>query len=83
MPTLTLLDRVAVVVGGTSGIGLALSQGLAAAAAHLHEHFVDQCFTERARYQAPLRPGYSIAIRPQSIAEYKDPHGAVWVRDAD
>jgi NAD(P)-dependent dehydrogenase (short-subunit alcohol dehydrogenase family) len=33
VPTLTLLDRVAVVVGGTSGIGLALLQGLAAAGA--------------------------------------------------
>ena len=26
---------------------------------HLHEHFVDPCVVERARYRAPSRPGYS------------------------
>jgi L-fuconate dehydratase len=50
---------------------------------HLHEHFVDPCVTKGARYVAPLRPGYSIAIRPPSIADYEYPHGRAWARHAD
>jgi L-fuconate dehydratase len=34
------------------------------------------------RYQAPLAPGFSAAMRPESIAEYAYPGGPVW-RDAD
>jgi L-fuconate dehydratase len=50
---------------------------------HLHEHFVDPCTTKHARYLAPLCPGYSIAIKPESIADYEYPHGRVWARYAD
>ena len=45
---------------------------------HLHEHFVDPCITSNARYVTPLRPGYSIEIKPQSIAGYEFPAGSVW-----
>ena len=45
---------------------------------HLHEHFVDPCIVRNARYQAPARPGYSITIRPDSLAAYEFPHGEVW-----
>lgn len=45
---------------------------------HLHEHFVDPCVAKNARYVTPLRPGYSIDIKPQSIAEYEFPTGRVW-----
>ncbi len=45
---------------------------------HLHEHFVDPCVAKNARYVTPLRPGYSIDIKPQSIAEYEFPNGRVW-----
>ena len=45
---------------------------------HLHEHFVDPCIAKNARYVTPLRPGYSIDIKPQSIAEYEFPTGRVW-----
>ncbi len=45
---------------------------------HLHEHFVDPCVAKHARYVTPLRPGYSIDIKPQSIAEYEFPAGRVW-----
>ena len=34
---------------------------------HLHEHFVDPCVVERARYRAPRRPGYSCEMRPASL----------------
>ncbi len=45
---------------------------------HLHEHFVDPCIAKNARYVTPLRPGYSIDIKPASIAEYEFPNGRVW-----
>ena len=49
---------------------------------HLHEHFIDPCITRNARYVTPLRPGYSIDIKPQSIADYQFPSGRVWARHA-
>jgi len=45
---------------------------------HLHEHFVDPCRIESARYIAPLSPGYSIRIKPQSLDDYEFPRGKVW-----
>ncbi len=45
---------------------------------HLHEHFVDPCITRNARYVTPLRPGYSIDIKPESIAEFEFPGGGFW-----
>jgi L-fuconate dehydratase len=45
---------------------------------HLHEHFVDPCIVANARYAAPVRPGYSIEIKPDSIAEYEFPAGRFW-----
>ena len=45
---------------------------------HLHEHFVDPCIAKNARYVTPLKPGYSIDIKPSSIAEYEFPTGRVW-----
>ncbi len=46
---------------------------------HLHEHFLDPVVVCRGRYQAPMRPGYSIAMRPESRAAHVYPGGAVWV----
>jgi L-fuconate dehydratase len=45
---------------------------------HLHEHFVHPCVVERGRYQAPLDPGYSSEMRPESLARHAFPHGAMW-----
>lgn len=36
---------------------------------HLHEHFVDPIQMHRGRYLAPLRPGFSAQMRPESIVE--------------
>jgi len=47
---------------------------------HLHEHFVNPCIAKNARYVTPLQPGYSIDIKPQSMAEYEFPNGRVWQR---
>ncbi len=37
---------------------------------HLHEHFLDPCVVRSAAYLAPSAPGYSIAMRPESVARY-------------
>jgi len=45
---------------------------------HLHEHFVDPCVTKQARYLATQRPGYSIEIKAESMAEFEFPGGTFW-----
>ncbi len=35
---------------------------------HLHEHFVDPCVIRSAAYMPPTRPGFSIEMKPASIA---------------
>ncbi|MEV7964979.1 L-fuconate dehydratase [Sphaerisporangium sp. NPDC088356] len=45
---------------------------------HLHEHFVDPAVIDNGRYRAPLAPGFSATMRPESIAEYTFPGGPVW-----
>ncbi|HEU0066513.1 MAG TPA: L-fuconate dehydratase [Sphingomonas sp.] len=37
---------------------------------HLHEHFLDPCMIRDAAYMPPTRPGYSIEMKPESIAHY-------------
>ena len=37
---------------------------------HLHEHFLDPCVIENAAYMPPVRPGFSIEMRPRSIEDY-------------
>jgi L-fuconate dehydratase len=45
---------------------------------HLHEHFVDPVRTRGGRYLAPEAPGYSIEIKPDSLADYEFPTGRAW-----
>ncbi|TXC69614.1 L-fuconate dehydratase [Sphingomonas ginsenosidivorax] len=40
---------------------------------HLHEHFVDPCEVRNAAYMPPTRPGFSIEMKPASIARYRFP----------
>jgi L-fuconate dehydratase len=47
-------------------------------AAHLHEHFVDPVVMRHGRYLPPTAPGYSISMKPDSIAAYEFPAGAAW-----
>ncbi|WP_108397616.1 L-fuconate dehydratase [Devosia submarina] len=35
---------------------------------HLHEHFIDPCVIRDAAYMPPDRPGFSIEMKPESIA---------------
>ncbi|MEU1886749.1 enolase C-terminal domain-like protein [Micromonospora rifamycinica] len=45
---------------------------------HLHEHFVDPVRTRGGRYLLPTAPGYSAAMRPESIARFRFPDGPAW-----
>jgi L-fuconate dehydratase len=45
---------------------------------HLHEHFVEPVVVKNGHYMAPAAPGYSAAMRPESLDEYEFPHGSVW-----
>ena len=45
---------------------------------HLHEHFVDPVVVRAGRYMPPVRPGYSITMKPASLDEYEFPAGRVW-----
>ena len=45
---------------------------------HLHEHFLDPCVVKNGNYMSPTLPGYSIEMKPESIAEYSFPDGPAW-----
>ncbi len=47
-------------------------------AAHLHEHFVDPIRVANGRYLAPERPGFSVEMKPESLAEFGFPIGSAW-----
>jgi L-fuconate dehydratase len=47
---------------------------------HLHEHFVFPVAIKNGRYVAPLDPGYSIEMKPESLDYYEFPHGPAWKR---
>ena len=38
---------------------------------HLHEHFLDPCIVQNGAYMAPSLAGFSIEMKPESIAEYE------------
>ncbi|MGW1783369.1 L-fuconate dehydratase [Streptomyces sp. NPDC002143] len=48
---------------------------------HLHEHFTDPVVLRDGHYTAPLAPGFSAAMHPESLAEYRYPDGAFWAAD--
>jgi L-fuconate dehydratase len=45
---------------------------------HLHEHFVSPAVVKEGRYVAPLSPGYSAEMLPETLQHYVFPHGSVW-----
>jgi L-fuconate dehydratase len=45
---------------------------------HLHEHFVDPVSVRGGRYLLPTAPGYSVAMKPSSVAEFSFPDGPAW-----
>ncbi|CAN5759962.1 enolase C-terminal domain-like protein [soil metagenome] len=50
---------------------------------HLHEHFRDPVVVRDARYRMPEQPGYSIEMRPESLAQYRFPDGPAWTGGPD
>ncbi len=67
---LSLIDYVA--VGGR------LEDRVIEYVAELHEHFVDPVRIRRGRYLVPEAPGFSIELRPESVAEHTFPDGPAW-----
>jgi len=49
---------------------------------HLHEHFLDPVEMKNGRYVVPKAPGYSIAMKPNSLRDHQFPDGPAW-GDAD
>jgi L-fuconate dehydratase len=45
---------------------------------HLHEHFLDPVVVSNGRYMPPQQPGYSIEMRPETLAEFEFPNGGAW-----
>jgi L-fuconate dehydratase len=45
---------------------------------HLHEHFENPVVVEKGRYVAPLAPGFSAQMRPQTLQTYVFPDGPGW-----
>ncbi|MET8409398.1 L-fuconate dehydratase [Streptomyces sp. NPDC005195] len=48
---------------------------------HLHDHFLDPVVIRQGHYTAPTAPGFSAAMRPESIAEFTYPGGTFWAAD--
>ncbi|HET7017050.1 MAG TPA: enolase C-terminal domain-like protein [Streptosporangiaceae bacterium] len=45
---------------------------------HLHEHFVSPAIVQNGRYLAPVNPGASTEMLPQSLIDFSFPTGAAW-----
>jgi L-fuconate dehydratase len=50
---------------------------------HLHDHFLDPVVIRGGHYTAPAAPGFSAAMRPESIARYTYPGGTFWAADTE
>ncbi|MEV6944888.1 L-fuconate dehydratase [Streptomyces sp. NPDC051172] len=50
---------------------------------HLHDHFLHPVVIREGHYTAPSAPGFSAAMRPESIARYTFPGGTFWAADLD
>src|SRR5215212_5694628 len=63
-------------------VGASLENRVVEYVDHLHEHFVEPVVIRNGRYMPPTAPGYSITMRPESLAAYEYPQGSAWVADA-
>jgi len=50
---------------------------------HLHEHFVDPVRVRGGRYLVPEAPGYSITMKPESLARFAFPDGPAWTEASE
>lgn len=44
---------------------------------HLHEHFLDPVKIQNGAYMPPVKPGYSIEMKPESLEAYEFPGGRI------
>jgi L-fuconate dehydratase len=49
---------------------------------HLHEHFIDPVRIRDGRYLVPETAGFSITMKPESLAAFEFPTGPAWRGDA-
>ena len=63
-------------------VGASLEDRVCEYVDHLHEHFIDPVRIRTGRYLAPLKPGYSAEMRPDSLNAYGFPDGAAWQMNA-
>jgi L-fuconate dehydratase len=61
-------------------IGASLEDRILEYVDHLHEHFIDPVRMKGGRYMPPSAPGYSIEMKPASLAEYEFPNGRAWTQ---
>ena len=61
-------------------VSATLEDRLTEYADHLHEHFVDPLVMKNGRYMPPRAPGYSITMKPESLATFEFPNGSAWRR---
>src|SRR5258706_2044299 len=45
---------------------------------HLHEHFLDPVVIQRGHYMPPMKPGYSIEMKKETLIDYEFPNGKIW-----
>lgn len=50
---------------------------------HLHEHFEEKIVMRNGHYMPPHAPGYSVTMKPASLAAHEYPSGAVWVEELE
>jgi L-fuconate dehydratase len=62
-------------------VGASLENRVCEYVDHLHEHFVNPVQVVRGRYRAPLAPGYSAEMHPDSLAAYAFPQGSAWQKE--
>lgn len=48
---------------------------------HLHEHFLDPVRIKNGHYMPPLKAGYSITMKTESLDAYTFPEGAIWQKE--
>ncbi len=63
-------------------VGASLENRILEYVDHLHEHFLDPVRLKDGCYQLPRNPGFSVAMRPESVARYAFPEGRAWCRSA-
>lgn len=45
---------------------------------HLHEHFLEPVVIRRGHYMPPVKPGYSIEMKKETLIDYEFPNGKIW-----